>query len=397
MASATLRALAAGAMFLLMSPAPAEQVLPNTIAVLPFEIEDNTLAQGGLSDMTAQQRRLELVADRVRRGQSARSRYSVVDTAPAAALIAEHRRLEALHACKGCELDIARALGARLVAVGWVQKVSNLIINVNLGIRDVDSGRMLLIRSVDLRGNTDEPWRRAADRLVRDVLDVDVAICLTRPDAAAPRLRQPIVELLRAAEMPLPAERLALKRGLAGDARELAGAPSDLVQPVEYAVGAKRPSVLGVDLVAVRIGPRASAPARPGAGSEVQGVGAHGATHMQWPAAALVEGDAIEAAPAEHAAFADLHDLADRLPAAVEQDRAGLRQLLGVGRPAQDRSGQAGRKCQNTVLLHDGSPKVCAAPSDGRRLPLAAASRCGAKFLVQRQARSRVRTPVWRA
>ena len=171
MASATLRALAACATFLLLSPVPAQQAVPNTIAVLPFEIEDDTLAQGGPSDVAAQQRRLELVTDRVRQGLSASGRYRVVDTAPAAALIAEQRGREALHACNGCELDIARALGARLVAVGWVQKVSNLIINVNLGIREVDSGRMLLIRSVDLRGNTDESWRRAADRLVRDMLD----------------------------------------------------------------------------------------------------------------------------------------------------------------------------------------------------------------------------------
>jgi hypothetical protein len=143
----------------------------DTIAVLPFEIEDDTLAQGGPSDVVAQQRRLDLVADRVRQGLSASGRYDVVDLAPAAALIAEHRRLEALHTCNGCELDIGRALGARLVAVGWVQKVSNLIINVNLGIKDVGDGRTLLIRSVDLRGNTDDSWRRAGDRLVRDVLD----------------------------------------------------------------------------------------------------------------------------------------------------------------------------------------------------------------------------------
>jgi hypothetical protein len=175
MPAVTLRALAAGLTFVLMSPAPAQQALPPTIAVLPFEIEDDTLAQGGPSDVAAQQRRLDLVADRVRQGLSVSGHYAVVDTAPAAAVIAEHRSREALHACNGCELDIGRALGARLVAVGWVQKVSNLIINVNLGIKDVASGRTLLIRSVDVRGNTDDSWGRAADRLVRDVLEREPA------------------------------------------------------------------------------------------------------------------------------------------------------------------------------------------------------------------------------
>jgi len=40
-----------------------QQTVANTIAVLPFEIEDDTLAQGGPSDVAAQLRRLELIAD----------------------------------------------------------------------------------------------------------------------------------------------------------------------------------------------------------------------------------------------------------------------------------------------------------------------------------------------
>jgi len=94
----------------------------------------------------------------------------VVDNAPAAALIAEYRGREALHACNGCELDIARALGASLVAVGWVQKVSNLIINVNLGIREVDSGACCSSAASICAATRTKSWGRAADRLVRDVL-----------------------------------------------------------------------------------------------------------------------------------------------------------------------------------------------------------------------------------
>jgi hypothetical protein len=41
-----------------------------------------------------------------------------------------------------------------------VQKVSNLILNVNLQIREVASGRLVQSGSVDIRGNTDESWRR---------------------------------------------------------------------------------------------------------------------------------------------------------------------------------------------------------------------------------------------
>ena len=51
-------------------------------------------------------------------------------------------------------------MGADLAAVGWVQKVSNLILNVNMQIREVGSGRLVRAGSVDIRGNTDEAWRR---------------------------------------------------------------------------------------------------------------------------------------------------------------------------------------------------------------------------------------------
>ena len=56
--------------------------------------------------------------------------------------------------------DLARGLGADLAAVGWVQKVSNLILNLNLQVRDVATGQMVAAGTVDIRGNTDESWQR---------------------------------------------------------------------------------------------------------------------------------------------------------------------------------------------------------------------------------------------
>jgi hypothetical protein len=49
---------------------------------------------------------------------------------------------------------------------GWVQKVSNLILNMNIVVRDAKTGQVILSKSVDMRGNTDESWSRALDWLV---------------------------------------------------------------------------------------------------------------------------------------------------------------------------------------------------------------------------------------
>ena len=78
-------------------------------------------------------------------------------------------------ACGGCEIDYGRALGGDIVAWIRVQKVSNLILNMNVYIADVRAGRMLLTKSVDLRGNTDDSWSRSLRYLVKNsVLPADV-------------------------------------------------------------------------------------------------------------------------------------------------------------------------------------------------------------------------------
>ena len=51
-------------------------------------------------------------------------------------------------------------LGADYVLVGEVQKVSELILSMNLVLRSVSTGAMARGRSVDIRGNTDESWQR---------------------------------------------------------------------------------------------------------------------------------------------------------------------------------------------------------------------------------------------
>lgn len=95
--------------------------------------------------------------------------YRVLDHAPAAPLIERLKASYDLRACNGCELDIAKALGAERVALCWVQKVSNLILNLNIEVRDAAGGKTLYAKSVDIRGNTDESWLRGVRRLVDNV------------------------------------------------------------------------------------------------------------------------------------------------------------------------------------------------------------------------------------
>ena len=51
-----------------------------------------------------------------------------------------------------------------------MQKVSNLILNVNLVIEDAATGRPLRAGSVDIRGNTDKSWQRGLRYLLDERL-----------------------------------------------------------------------------------------------------------------------------------------------------------------------------------------------------------------------------------
>ena len=139
-----------------------------TIAILDFDLVDD---QHELSPATVEYQRLRAIRDQLQEEFAKHHLYRVVDLAPASSLMQKYQSTTRLHACNGCELEIARSLHADRVLIGWVQKVSNLILNINIQIEDVATGAVLLNKSVDLRGNTDETWRRGASALVRSMVE----------------------------------------------------------------------------------------------------------------------------------------------------------------------------------------------------------------------------------
>ena len=52
--------------------------------------------------------------------------------------------------------------------MAWVQKVSDQILNINVRISDVETGKALKSGSVDIRGNSDESWERGLKFLLEE-------------------------------------------------------------------------------------------------------------------------------------------------------------------------------------------------------------------------------------
>lgn len=69
--------------------------------------------------------------------------------------------------CYGCEIRMAKTLGADFVLVGVVQKVSNLILSMNLVMREVATGEVVRARVVDIRSNTDQSWARGMNYILK--------------------------------------------------------------------------------------------------------------------------------------------------------------------------------------------------------------------------------------
>jgi hypothetical protein len=132
-------------------------------AIFDFELIDTSLegtTNGPRADETA---RLARLGDQLRALVTRSGKLEVIDIAPVRA----EAHAASLQACGGCDADLAQRLGAELSITGTVQKVSNLILNINLYVRVVATKAPLVAMSVDIRGNTDESWSRGLDYLVR--------------------------------------------------------------------------------------------------------------------------------------------------------------------------------------------------------------------------------------
>lgn len=144
---------------------------PTSIALMDCVLIDDNAAYNDAGTNRLQQARIEMVSEALREQLSASQRFRVADNAPAAGLIAQLGASQDLNACADCARQVGRKLGVEQIGRCWVQKVSNLILNINLHIEDVAGGATVFQRSVDIRGNTDLSWRRGAAALARLLAD----------------------------------------------------------------------------------------------------------------------------------------------------------------------------------------------------------------------------------
>src|SRR5262245_6638872 len=137
-----------------------------SVAVFDFELIDTSLEGEIRGVRPNEQERLTRLSDQLRQLLRNSGRFSLLDITP----IAREAQASNLQACGGCDIRLAQRIGAELAITGTVQKVSNLILNMNIYVRDTSSRATIAAMSADMRGNTDESWSRTLDWLVRNRL-----------------------------------------------------------------------------------------------------------------------------------------------------------------------------------------------------------------------------------
>jgi len=167
-ATGRIRFSLAGLLFaaLLLQPSMAGAAAAKKLAILQLEIEDITSASGS---QPWHQESLHRLTDILGADLAKADIYEIVTQANVDAATAAFAPISALHNCNGCEIDIARKVGADRVMVAWIFKMSLLVMALHVEIKDVSTGATVYRKIFDFKGDNEESWRRASKYMVREL------------------------------------------------------------------------------------------------------------------------------------------------------------------------------------------------------------------------------------
>jgi hypothetical protein len=158
-----LRRVAALLVFLACAAAPAYASEAPRVAFFGFSLINTSLEPTKPEEAA----RIKMLDELFRQKLDASGKFKIV---PISAEAQKNLGQAEIENCNGCERDAAIASGADWAAWGTVQKVSNLILNINLYMEDARSGKMEFVKSVDIRGNTDDSWQHGINYILKNYL-----------------------------------------------------------------------------------------------------------------------------------------------------------------------------------------------------------------------------------
>ncbi|HEC60464.1 hypothetical protein LCGC14_0625230 [marine sediment metagenome] len=158
-------------MVVYVSTGAAVELTQNPRTAIPIIVLDIELL-GDTSVESMQQGDSELMAKfskSLRQQLNQQHGFTVLDDPHSLAVINKQSEHHYLHRCNGCELNIAKKLGAKHVVVPWIFRMSKLIQTMYIEVRDVETGKVLVHEGRNFRGNTEDGWQHVIDQLVESI------------------------------------------------------------------------------------------------------------------------------------------------------------------------------------------------------------------------------------
>jgi hypothetical protein len=134
-----------------------------TIAVFDFELNDASAGSGIISQDAVDTDNLRESTEEARRMLSASGRYSIVDTS---GLGSDAKPRGGIQHCNGCEVPLAKKIGAERSMMGVVTRVTRTEYTLQILIRETHTGTVVSNDFTGLRMGANYSWPRAVKWLM---------------------------------------------------------------------------------------------------------------------------------------------------------------------------------------------------------------------------------------
>ncbi len=147
-------------------PGSATALQSERLVVLPFEIVDNTPVSGGED---RNEKMLDKLTNFIAETIDNEGIFKVVSQSQVNQAVDDAQLGTYIHTCNQCEYDLAKKVQGDKVMIGWIYKMSILVLTMHIEIKDVENERTLISKAYDFRGDNEKAWLRAARYMVRDL------------------------------------------------------------------------------------------------------------------------------------------------------------------------------------------------------------------------------------
>ncbi len=115
------------------------------------------------------QKRLTFADSELRKSLLATRHYDLVDEAASGEFSKQVITALSNNNCNNCESTLAKGLNAQQIIVPWVYRLSQLVLTMHFEVIESNSGKIILKKALDFRGDNDQSWQRAIRYFVDNV------------------------------------------------------------------------------------------------------------------------------------------------------------------------------------------------------------------------------------